>query len=174
MPQKCSVPNCKGNYRTGPKVSVFSFPTDDSERAKWLRAIRRDDFVPSQNAKVCELHFKTHEVEWTTSMYDEKNGKLLTAPLSHPRLVKGAVPSQFPNCPEYLADTTSYVKQIYPMEEITIKEEAVWPVEEENNEGEVSAEDGQIPYEDILVKTGPIKLETVESNQSVPRATSAA
>ncbi|XP_068086390.1 THAP domain-containing protein 2-like [Anabrus simplex] len=107
MPQKCSVPNCKGNYRTGPKENVFSFSTDDSKRAKRLRAIRRDDFVPSKNAKVCELHFKTHEVEWTTSMYDERNGKLLTAPLSHPRLVKGAVPSQFPNCPEYLSDTTS-------------------------------------------------------------------
>ena len=29
MPYMCCVPNCKGNYRNGPKVQVFSFPKND-------------------------------------------------------------------------------------------------------------------------------------------------
>ncbi|KAH7934252.1 hypothetical protein HPB49_023707 [Dermacentor silvarum] len=39
---RCCVLNCRGNYDNGPKVRVFSFPKDD-RRAKWERAVRRDD-----------------------------------------------------------------------------------------------------------------------------------
>ena len=48
----CSVPKCKGNYRNGPKVSVFSFPKDDQLRELWLKGIKRDGFfTPNQLAK---------------------------------------------------------------------------------------------------------------------------
>ena len=52
MPATCSVPGCKGNYRSGPKVHVFGFPKDIDQRAKWLHAIKRSDFVPNENSKV--------------------------------------------------------------------------------------------------------------------------
>ncbi|XP_067011063.1 uncharacterized protein [Anabrus simplex] len=51
------------------------------------------------------------------------------------------------------------------MEEITIKEEAVWPKEENIDEDEASAVED--PLDDILVKTEPIKVEAVEINQDV-------
>ena len=34
MPSACCVPKCKGNYRNGPKVSVFSFPSSDEKIEK--------------------------------------------------------------------------------------------------------------------------------------------
>lgn len=36
-----------------------------------------------------------------SSHFDQKTGKLVTAPLYHPRLKEGAIPSQFPGCPKY-------------------------------------------------------------------------
>lgn len=39
--------------------------------------------------QVCELHFRLSEIERETSHYVESTGKLLTAPLAHPRLIKG-------------------------------------------------------------------------------------
>ena len=52
MPFKCVVPFCKGNYRNGPKVSVFSFPNDKKLCEKWIYAIRREHFLPTKNSRV--------------------------------------------------------------------------------------------------------------------------
>lgn len=49
---RCCVPNCRGNYDNGPRVSVFSFPKDEDLRRKWTRAIHRKNFHPSQSSKV--------------------------------------------------------------------------------------------------------------------------
>ncbi|XP_012232074.1 uncharacterized protein [Linepithema humile] len=102
MPFKCCVPNCNGNYKNGPKVAMFSFPKNEEIKRKWLRAICRQNFCPTNSSKVCELHFHSHEIKRKTSHYDKANGKLLTAPLRYPHLIKDAVPSQLPNCPQYL------------------------------------------------------------------------
>ena len=55
MPYRCCVPNCKGNYKTGPQVSVFSFPAESEIKRKWIHAIKRKDFTPSQTSKVSWL-----------------------------------------------------------------------------------------------------------------------
>lgn len=52
MPNKCCVPACSSNYKTGKKVQVFSFPKDEVQRKKWLSAIPRKDFFPTENNKV--------------------------------------------------------------------------------------------------------------------------
>ena len=52
MPYKCCVPECKGNYKSGPRVAVFSFPKDEDLRQKWIHAIKRKDFFPSKTSKV--------------------------------------------------------------------------------------------------------------------------
>ena len=51
----CCVPNCKGNYRSGPKVSVFSFPNNNEEKARWLHAIKRDQYVPNKNSRLSAI-----------------------------------------------------------------------------------------------------------------------
>lgn len=57
MPRKCCVPACKGNYSNGPKVSVFTFPANKELRQKWLKAICRDDFVPTKQSVVSHIYF---------------------------------------------------------------------------------------------------------------------
>lgn len=52
MPHACCVPACNGNYRNGPKVRVFNFPKDGELRRKWIRAIVREDFVPTNHSRV--------------------------------------------------------------------------------------------------------------------------
>ncbi|XP_067128685.1 THAP domain-containing protein 1-like [Centruroides vittatus] len=98
---------CKGNYATGPKVIGFSFPLDEVLRQKWISAIHGDNFVPTKQSVVCELHFHPDDIERSTSMYDPKSGKLLTVPLDQPRIKKGAVPSLLPGCPSYLSKSAS-------------------------------------------------------------------
>lgn len=55
MVQTCCVPNCKGNYKNGPKVAIFSFPKESEGdlRKKWINAIKRtESFVPTKNTRV--------------------------------------------------------------------------------------------------------------------------
>ena len=66
VPNKCCVPRCKGNYSNGPEVHAFKFPADEELKKKWIYAIRRDDFVPTQYSKVstCRrsaLHLETSD-----------------------------------------------------------------------------------------------------------------
>ncbi|KAK8767584.1 hypothetical protein V5799_005636 [Amblyomma americanum] len=76
MPNKCCVPGCTGNYDTGRKIQVFSFPKVDDTFKKWLRAIPRKDFVPTSYTKVCAHHFDASCIKTTTSYTDpSKNRK---------------------------------------------------------------------------------------------------
>ncbi|KAH6948210.1 hypothetical protein HPB50_023184 [Hyalomma asiaticum] len=52
---RCCVPMCRGNYDGGPKVRLFSFPSDQKRKAEWQRAVRRDDVDVAQlkDSKVC-------------------------------------------------------------------------------------------------------------------------
>lgn len=52
MVNKCCVPRCRGNYRNGPKVHAFSFPSNAELRQKWLDAIPRQYFQPGKHSKV--------------------------------------------------------------------------------------------------------------------------
>ena len=52
MPFICCVPNCKRNYRNGPKVTVFKFPDDQDMKEKWVHAIKRKNLYPSNTSKV--------------------------------------------------------------------------------------------------------------------------
>nr|CAD7199167.1 unnamed protein product [Timema douglasi] len=54
---------------------------------------------------VCELHFQNNDIQKETECYAEKTGKKITVSLKRPRLQVGAIPSQLPNCPEYLSSS---------------------------------------------------------------------
>ncbi|KAG0412551.1 hypothetical protein HPB47_010310 [Ixodes persulcatus] len=100
------VPNCRGNYDTGPKVRVFSFPKDDDRRMKWERAVLCDniEIATLRDPKVCELHFKKEYLKTTTS-YTDSDGRTIEAPMSLTRLTPDAVPTIFPNSPAYFSDS---------------------------------------------------------------------
>lgn len=103
MPQKCCVPGCNGNYKNGPKVHVFGFPKDVNLRQKWLKAIPRDNFEPTNNTKVCEAHFPEGSIIKSTTVQDSNTGKIFTIELLKPRLREDSIPSIFLNCPSYLS-----------------------------------------------------------------------
>lgn len=58
MVYKCCAPRCNGNYdKTGPKVSVFRFPSDPALKEKWLQALKREKgFTPTSNTRVSIFH----------------------------------------------------------------------------------------------------------------------
>lgn len=77
----CCVPLCTNSARYNSIVSFHSFPLDASVREQWKAKVRRQDFTPSRNSRVCSRHFKKDD-------FISKPGKLR-------RLKKGAVPSLF-------------------------------------------------------------------------------
>ena len=70
MGWKCCVPLCRSGYKTNihvqEKVSFYAFPTDNDQKIKWLRSIKRadldkfgikHDYVPTESSRVCSRHF---------------------------------------------------------------------------------------------------------------------
>ncbi|GIY69369.1 uncharacterized protein CDAR_470511 [Caerostris darwini] len=107
MPYTCCVPICRANLKSGPKVTVFKFPTDEVQKLKWIAAIRRKDFIPSKNSRVCKMHFLESDIIAEAHGYDEKTGKRLVAPLQVCRLKNDAIPKVFPGYPDYLTKNIS-------------------------------------------------------------------
>lgn len=52
MPDKCSVPYCRGNYDSENKVAVFRFPKDEGLKNIWVQRISREDFQPTKHSRV--------------------------------------------------------------------------------------------------------------------------
>src|SRR6218665_1910948 len=107
MPDKCCVPNCRGNYRatkehTMEKVSVFGFPTDPERCAKWVRMIPREDLEVNDRTVVCEKHFVPEFIIRVDSA-TRADGSILTVPRKNPKLASDAYPSLFPNNSSYLS-----------------------------------------------------------------------
>lgn len=98
---RCCVPQCRGNYDTGPKVRVFNFPRDEARRALWLKAVPRDDLETLRDPKVCELHFRPEQLRTTTS-YVYADGRKIEANMGLTRLAKDAVPSLLLHCRPHL------------------------------------------------------------------------
>ncbi|KAH7932545.1 hypothetical protein HPB51_029242 [Rhipicephalus microplus] len=107
MPGKCCVPRCNGNYKTGPKVHVFSFPQTVEASQACIRSITRENLVVSANSRVCERHFKAEDIVRETSYIDQATGRTVTAPLSRLWLQAEAAPTVFPDCPSYLSIESS-------------------------------------------------------------------
>ncbi|XP_037508565.1 THAP domain-containing protein 2-like [Rhipicephalus sanguineus] len=102
---RCCVPNCKGNYDTGPKVRLFEFPRNPERRSQWQRAVRRGDIdvAKLKNPLVCERHFKEESL-CTTTKYADCDGRTIEVKMKLTRLTHDAVPTIFPDSPDYLSD----------------------------------------------------------------------
>ncbi|KAM7300970.1 uncharacterized protein ISCGN_016544 [Ixodes scapularis] len=62
LPKKgtcCSVPGC--SLRSGTNllsaVRAHRFPADPERRASWLQAMKRDNWRPNNNSRICSAHF---------------------------------------------------------------------------------------------------------------------
>uniref|UniRef100_A0AAR2J710 Uncharacterized protein n=1 Tax=Pygocentrus nattereri TaxID=42514 RepID=A0AAR2J710_PYGNA len=58
MPQ-CCVPHCYNRFESKKslRLSFHRFPSDETERARWLQLISRENFTPNYNSRVCSWHF---------------------------------------------------------------------------------------------------------------------
>ena len=98
MVATCSVKGCKSGYasvESGPiKVSFFRFPLDPEIRDRWKHGINRPDWEPSQNSRVCSLHFK--ESDYQVYSKDSQIRRKRSRPseeLQRKYLLPSAVPS---------------------------------------------------------------------------------
>ncbi|XP_030293373.1 uncharacterized protein LOC115593829 [Sparus aurata] len=87
MPQ-CCVPCClnRSEFKKtdGIQLSFYRFPCDEREKRKWLQLIRRENFTPNCNSRVCSWHFPNGKAAGP-SRFAWNEGKILQYPdpLSH-------------------------------------------------------------------------------------------
>ena len=63
MPNHCSAPRCKSNYRGEPYTPVFKLPTAPYElRTQWLNALHRDNIADLSYIYVCMHHFHPKDI----------------------------------------------------------------------------------------------------------------
>ena len=63
MPNHCSAPGRRSNYRGEPYTPAFKLPTTPHElRIQWLNALHRDNIGDLKNIYVCMLHFHTKDI----------------------------------------------------------------------------------------------------------------
>ncbi|XP_033217317.1 uncharacterized protein LOC117173053 [Belonocnema kinseyi] len=102
---RCLVPNCKSGYDPNKeKTHHFSVPYKETDLLlQWERAIPRKDYVLKAGMVVCHKHFLSEDIVWRREVLDPDGNVMASEDLKRPYLRKGAIPSQFPNCPAYLS-----------------------------------------------------------------------
>ena len=59
MPKNCCAVGCSNVYTKGSGVSFYRFPTDAERRSKWIAAVGRKDWSPTEYSWICSEHFVT-------------------------------------------------------------------------------------------------------------------
>lgn len=95
MSSVCCVPGCRGNQKHGPSVRMFSFPSNPELCQKWISAVSSDDFTPTVETRICELHFDKNDLIYSSTALDSLPGEGITDSVSYPKLKPNAVPSIF-------------------------------------------------------------------------------
>lgn len=82
---QCAADACNSNSDRGPKKLLFRFPSvrDEKRRNVWKRAVCRENFVPSENSRLCEDHFAPDQ-------YIGKDGPKLLKPTAVPTISRPA------------------------------------------------------------------------------------
>lgn len=105
MPNKCSAVGCKSGYSnetTDSTVSFHRFPIKNSELLKqWSRRLNREEFTPSKYSVLCSLHFTANDFVEESSDTNVDRKKKRNVSLTKRYLKDDAVPSVFPNLPQY-------------------------------------------------------------------------
>ncbi|CAG9814773.1 unnamed protein product [Phaedon cochleariae] len=101
MGRKCSVPHCYTGYRQcKEKAALYKVPDDDFFLSKWQEAIARDDRPITPKDFVCEKHFKEEDILRRRIIKD------VVEEYQRPKLKPDAIPSIFPDWPEFISKMT--------------------------------------------------------------------
>ena len=53
----CCAHGCSNNCKRNPNRQFYRIPGDLSRRKAWLKRIRRKNFTPTENTRICSEHF---------------------------------------------------------------------------------------------------------------------
>jgi hypothetical protein len=59
MVKSCCAVGCTNRHQKGNKLSFYRFPVDSERRARWIAAIRRQNWQPTKHSFLCSAHFIT-------------------------------------------------------------------------------------------------------------------
>ena len=63
MPNQCSAPGCRSNYRREPYTPVFKLPaTPTTLHDQWLNALHRENIDTLKHIYVCMHHFHPEDI----------------------------------------------------------------------------------------------------------------
>ena len=51
----CAAPNCLNNSKS--KVNTFKYPANSKLRKQWFLKMKRKEFKPDKNSRICAVHF---------------------------------------------------------------------------------------------------------------------
>ena len=57
MGKSCCAVSCTNRYRKGSGVHFYRFPDDKERRAKWIAAVARKNWEPTEDSWICSAHF---------------------------------------------------------------------------------------------------------------------
>ena len=61
MVVSCCVVGCIQRYKANSSISFNRFPKNEPKKSLWENALKRKDWKPNENSRVCGLHFITGE-----------------------------------------------------------------------------------------------------------------
>ena len=85
MPKECCAVDCFNIHEAGNGLNFYRFPKDPDRRSKWIAAVNRKDWPPTEYTVICCKHFinNKHFIRVTTSLLQtlsQQSLNLLTAP----------------------------------------------------------------------------------------------
>ena len=61
-------------------MTLFRFPEDDSQRDAWVRVIKWENWMPSEQSRLCQLHFISgrpshvlNNLDYVTTLFNFKS-----------------------------------------------------------------------------------------------------
>ncbi len=57
MGKSCCAVGCTNRYSKGSGIHFYRFPRDEERRAKWVVAVARKNWAPSEHSWICSAHF---------------------------------------------------------------------------------------------------------------------
>ena len=73
MPVSCSAYGCAKRFVKGQETRFFRFPRDPERRRRWVLAIRRREWQPTEHSRICSDHFvkgmDSQSIKYVTVVY---------------------------------------------------------------------------------------------------------
>lgn len=111
MGRKCAVPHCYSGYRKcKEKASLYKVPDDDFFLNKWQEAIAREDRPITPKDYICDKHFKEDDIQRTRVI------KNVVEVYLRPKLKPDAIPSVFPDLPEFILKMVKKRRKLLPQD----------------------------------------------------------